>query len=81
MRARVSQMPAPASSAAASITETLPIPARRRAKAKVEPVCPPPTMSTLWSIPERSVTQLSGSGPIRRRVSRAAKSGSVAVTD
>src|SRR5471032_800282 len=75
MRARFSQTPAPASSDAASITDTLPIPARRNANANAAPVCPPPTITTLWSIPSRSGTQLSGSGPNRRSASSALASG------
>ena len=69
MRALVSQTPAAAPSLAASITATLPIPARRSAKANALPDWPPPMMTTLWSMPSRSGTQFSGSGPIRRRVS------------
>ena len=75
MRALVSQTPAAAPSLAASITATLPIPARRRAKANALPDWPPPMMTTLWSMPSRSGTQFSGSGPIRRRVSWATLSG------
>jgi len=73
------QIPARSASGAASIAETLPIPARRSAKAKAQPVWPPPTMTTLWSVPSRSGTQFAGSGPWRRSASRAARSGSVMV--
>ncbi len=76
MRAAFSQMPARCSSGAASRMVTLPIPARRRAKASAQPVCPPPMMATLWSMPGRSGTQLAGSGPIRRSAVRASASGS-----
>ena len=48
---RSGQIPPPRRPRAASITETLPIPARRNAKANAQPVCPPPTIRTLWSMP------------------------------
>ncbi len=77
IRAAFSQTPARASSSAMSITATLPIPARRNAKAKAHPLCPPPTITTLWSIPGRSGTQFCGSGPISLSAVRASVSGSV----
>ena len=53
IRAAFSHTPARASSSAASMTDTLPMPARRSAKANALPLCPPPTIATLWSMPGR----------------------------
>ena len=76
IRAALSQMPARSSIGAVSRIVTLPIPARRSANASAQPVWPPRTIATLWSIPGRSGTQLAGSGPIMRRAVRAQASGS-----
>ncbi len=82
IRAALSHTPAASSPSAWSITVTLPIPARRKAKANPHPLCPPPTIATLWSIavpsgPGRSGTQFCGSGPIRRKAVIASLSGLV----
>jgi hypothetical protein len=77
MRARVSHTPACDASEAASMTFVPPMPARRSAKAKALPVWPPPTISTSWSMPACTGTQLAGAGPSRRSASCAAWSGFV----
>jgi hypothetical protein len=76
IRAALSQIPACVASAARSITATRPMPARVSANEKAQPLCPAPTIMTLWSIPGRSGTQSAGSGPSSRNESRAAASGS-----
>ena len=82
IRAAFRQTPALFSSSAMSMTETRPIPARRSAQANAQPDCPPPTITTLWSIGRpsgsaRSGTQFCGSGPSSRSASRAPASGSI----